>query len=159
MQRRIGVGTLRDLSPLGGQPAKTGGMVEGFAHLDGRTARPFPQFHEQGIKQRRVVIAEMSGHLWRRQWVEPDEMRGEPLGERRGQIGAFARRRLGIEHDQQILVAHRRLSRHRAGYTAEYPRKLSRSRIPQAEPLVAEQFHARLWPNYATRLSGMEWLW
>src|SRR5712691_273988 len=23
----------------------------------------------------------------------------------------------------------------------------------------AEQFHARLWPNNATRLSGKEWLW
>ena len=35
-----------------------------------------------------------------------------------------------------------------------------------AEPLVlpktrseSEQFHARLWPNNATRLSGREWLW
>ena len=35
-------------------------------------------------------IAEMSGYLWRRQ---PDEMREEPRGERRGQIGAFARHR------------------------------------------------------------------
>jgi hypothetical protein len=25
--------------------------------------------------------------------------------------------------------------------------------------VLAEQFHARLWPNNATRLSGMEWLW
>src|ERR1700720_2468769 len=111
-------------------------MVESFAHRDGRTARPFPQFHEQGIEQSRVVIAEMSGYLWRRQRVEPDEMRGEPLGERRGQIGAFAPGRLGIEHDQQILVAHRRLSRHRAGYTAEYPRKLSRSRIAPGRAFV-----------------------
>jgi hypothetical protein len=28
-----------------------------------------------------------------------------------------------------------------------------------ARAVSAEQFHARLWPNNATRLSGMEWLW
>jgi hypothetical protein len=33
VQRRIGIGSLRDLAPLGRQPAQTGGMVEGFAQF------------------------------------------------------------------------------------------------------------------------------
>ena len=48
VQCRIGVGTLRDFAPLAGQPAKTGGMVEGFAHLDGRTTRPFRSSTNKG---------------------------------------------------------------------------------------------------------------
>ena len=48
VQRSIGVGTFRDFAPLGGQPVNTGRMVEGFAHVDGRTARPFPKFPENG---------------------------------------------------------------------------------------------------------------
>ena len=41
--------------------------------------------------------------------------------------------------------------------------ELARTSYPLAPDSLrrppAEQFHARLWPNNATRLSGMEWLW
>jgi hypothetical protein len=36
---------------------------------------------------------------------------------------------------------------------------IARSAFNQITRPGSEQFHARLWLNNATRLSGMEWLW
>ena len=36
---------------------------------------------------------------------------------------------------------------------------IDRSAFHQLTRPGSEQFHARLWLNHATRLSGMEWLW
>jgi hypothetical protein len=58
----------------------------------------------------------------------------------------------------------------KGGRTEQTPGEYMNSALPQVADIArsafhritrsgSEQFDARLWPNNATRLSGMEWLW
>jgi hypothetical protein len=85
-------------------------MFERFALLLRNLLRPFAQLTEERVEQRRVVITEVSRSLGKRKRVEPDQMGREALGKRRGEGDAPAGRRLGIEDDQQVLVAHGSIS-------------------------------------------------
>src|SRR5262245_36362071 len=109
MESRVGVRTLGNQPLFRRKTAQASDVLELLAHLVGCRARLFPQTLEERIEQSRVEIPELTRALGNEERVETHEMRRKTLGECCGEVDASARRRLGIEHDQQVFVAHERL--------------------------------------------------
>jgi hypothetical protein len=81
-------------------------VFERLARLFGLLQRPRPPFVIDRFERRQIGISGSARKFGAGDRIEPDKMRRKPPGEGGGEVDPATRIVGGVEHHQQILVAH-----------------------------------------------------